>query len=523
MKPSAPVLFIGLDSADPGLLQQWGQAGLLPSLHSLRQRSLRGTAILPAGLGSGAMWVSLFTGVSPARHGRYFGRQPDAGAYRVAAFEPNALKQEPVWLAASRAGKRVAVVDVPVAPLADELKGIQIKDWGCHDPTFAGVRTCPPWLADEVRARHGSDPVGPCDRPRKGIAAYRQFRNRLLQRIDTKTQLLCHYLQEGGWDLFMAVFGDAHCVAHQCWHLHDAGHPLHDPAYARACGNPVQDVYVALDRAVGRILAAVAEGTTVILFAGSGMGPNYTGNHLLDEALLRLEGVAPSRGRQTVQAIKQVYRRVLPDTARSRLGSLGDRVDELSLARDRARRRCYAIPHNDLSGAIRFNVAGREAKGRVRRGAEYDALCASLERDLMALADPDTGQRVVDAVLKTSDLYAGEHLDQLPDLLVVWNRERPITALSSEKTGVIRGTRMSQRTGDHTHRGAFLLAGPGIASGEIAEALRVESLAPTIAALLDIALPNSDGRVIAFEPITPRFDSAVAMPGDRSGAARRGS
>ena len=84
---SARVLFIGLDSADPGLLQQWGKAGLLPSLQSLRQRSLKGTTILPPGLGSGAMWGSLFTGVSPARHGRYFGRQLDAGAYRVAASQ----------------------------------------------------------------------------------------------------------------------------------------------------------------------------------------------------------------------------------------------------------------------------------------------------------------------------------------------------------------------------------------------------------------------------------------------------
>jgi predicted AlkP superfamily phosphohydrolase/phosphomutase len=192
---------------------------------------------------------------------------------------------------------------------------------------------------------------------------------------------------------------------------------------------------------------------------------------------------------------------VLPDKFRSWLGPLGDRLDELSLAGDRARRKFYSIPHNDLSGAIRFNVAGREPKGRVRRGAEYDALCRSLQRDLMAVADPDTGQRVVDEVLKMSDLYAGERLDQLPDLLVVWNRDRPITALISEKTGLIRGSQMSQRTGDHTHTAAFFLAGPGILSGEVAAALRVECLAPTIAGLLNIALPNIDGRPIALEPV----------------------
>jgi hypothetical protein len=59
---------------------------------------------------------------------------------------------------------------------------------------------------------------------------------------------------------------------------------------------------------------------------------------------------------------------------------------------------------------------------------------------------------------------------------------------------------MNQRTGDHTHTAAFFLAGPGILSGEIAAALRVENIAPTIAALLNIALPNIDGRPIAPEP-----------------------
>jgi predicted AlkP superfamily phosphohydrolase/phosphomutase len=493
MKPSSRVVFIGLDSADPGLLRQWEQEGLLPSIHSLRQKSLQGDTILPPGLGTGAMWVSLYSGVSPARHGRYFGRQIEEDAYRVTAFHPNAVKQEPVWIAASRASKRVAVIDVPVAPLAEKLLGIQIKDWGAHDPVFPSVRTCPPSLAGEVTTRHGSDPVGPCDGPRKGAGALKEFCDRLVERVGRKAELACHYLNEGGWDLFMVGFGDSHCVAHQCWHLHDEGHPLHDPELRRAYGDPVKAVYIALDGAVGRMLECVSPETTVLLFAGSGMGPSYTGNHLLDEALRRLEGAQPTQGRRAVQAVKQIYRKTLPERVRSWLGPLGERVDESSLAGDRARRRFYSIPHNDLSGAIRFNVIGREPNGIVKRGGEYDALCDTLRRDLMELTNPDTGRSVVSDVLKTSDLYTGEYLDRLPDLLVVWNRERAISAIGSVKIGEIRGVRMSKRTGDHTHSGAFLACGPGVQPGELAEPVRVESFAPTIAALLGVALPGVDG------------------------------
>ena len=207
----SPVVFIGLDSADPALLLKWEQEGLLPSLGELRRRSLRGRVILPPGLGTGAMWVSLYSGVSPAKHGRYFGRQIEDDAYRVVPFRQDAVKQAPVWVAASQARKRVAVIDIPVAPLAEELTGIQIKDWGAHDPVFPSVRTCPPSLAEEVTARFGSDPAGNCDRPRKNFT---EFRDRLIERVDKKAQLACHFLQQGGWDLFMAAFGDSHCVAH---------------------------------------------------------------------------------------------------------------------------------------------------------------------------------------------------------------------------------------------------------------------------------------------------------------------
>lgn len=497
------VLFIGLDSADPRLLAGWAEQGLLPSLSTLLRDSLRGKARMPAGLGTGAMWTSLCNGVSPAKHGRYFGRQPRANAYKVEKFDPSEMHSEPIWSAASRQGKRVAIIDVPVAPLCEQLVGIQIKDWGTHDPVFAEVRTVPRELAAEVRSRFGVDPVGSCDAVMEGALDYRRFRDRLIQRVAKKADLACHYLEQGGWDLFMVIFADAHCVGHQGWHLHDVNHPLHDPSYNESFGDPVKDVYIALDAAIGELLSGIDPGTTVVLFAGSGMGPNYTGNHLLDEVLRRLEGVAPAPTRKAVEAVRHVYRRVLPASVRAWLGPFADRVDESSLVADRARRKFYAIPHNDLSGAIRFNIAGREPSGQLRPGAECESICAQLRRELLELVNPDTGKPVVDKVLKTSEVFEGAETNPLPDLLVVWNREGPIAALSSPKIGEVRGVRLSRRTGDHMPEAMLYARGPKISAGDLSEAVAVERIAPTMAALLGIALPNVDGQPIA-EIAAPR-------------------
>ena len=55
---------------------------------------------------------------------------------------------------------------------------------------------------------------------------------------------------------------------------------------------------------------------------------------------------------------------------------------------DRARRKAFAVVHNDISGAIRINMVGREPKGKVKPGAELEAFCAQLTQDLVQAFAP---------------------------------------------------------------------------------------------------------------------------------------
>ena len=224
------------------------------------------------------------------------------------------------------------------------------------------------------------------------------------------------------------------------------------------------------------------------------MGPNYTGNHLLDDALRRLEGLPLTPARTAVPNRQARYRKVLPDLVRSWLGPLGDRVEEMSLASERGGRLCYAIPHNDLSGAVRFNVVGREPSGRVKRGEEYDALCASLRRDLMELRNPDTGTPVVSDVLKTSDRTSVGI--SISCLTCWWLESR--AADFGDRVGEDRrdpGFRMRNVQGI-TRPTVFSSRVDPDDVAELADPVPVENFAPTIAALLGVALPDVDGSTI---------------------------
>lgn len=73
------------------------------------------------------------------------------------------------------------------------------------------------------------------------------------------------------------------------------------------------------------------------------------------------------------------------------------------------------------NGQVWINLKGREAQGIVRPGSEYqqvrDAVIAELSHNWR---DPQTGEPVVERVIKKEDAYDGPYLFKAPDLVVVY-------------------------------------------------------------------------------------------------------
>ena len=121
-------------------------------------------------------------------------------------------------------GRRVCVIDVPKAPLATRLNGLQISDWGNHD--FENEpRSYPTELIGEVSRRFGTDPVGSCDRRHADESSLASLRDALVERLNRKAALSEHCLAQGGFDLFLTTFSESHCAGHHFWHVHDRAHP----------------------------------------------------------------------------------------------------------------------------------------------------------------------------------------------------------------------------------------------------------------------------------------------------------
>ena len=522
-----PMLILGIDAADRHLVRGWADDGSLPNFARLFATSAHGDSRNATGMVAGTVWPTFYTGVLPGRTGRFRGTtQFVTGTYEHADIDFDRHGFPAFWTRLSEAGLSSTVVDAPYAFLSDAPGVTQIVDWCSHSAWKDGVTSStPPALAADTRHRYGRDPVGKCDFARVDtIDDLRRFRDGLIERVGMRVAQTRDLLAEQPGDVFLQVFSECHCAGHQLWHLHDPDHPLHDPALVAALGgDPLKAVYQAVDSAVGELLDAIPADGSALVFCSHGIGPAYSGTHLLDEILLQLEGRNSPRKRQGVaQAMVATWTR-LPQAVRTALTplqkALWPKLKANLVQPGKSGRKYFEIIVNDASAGVRINLKGREPRGVVEPGAEYDAICAMLSRELLEIANPDTGRPLISRVLKASDVYRGDRVAQLPDLLVLWDRSGPIHRASGASIGEISSKFVfaNHRTGDHTEDdGLFFFVGPGFPAREL-EQVSVADLAPTIAALQGVTMPETDG-----EPIV-EICQARAKAAGPSGRHKAGS
>jgi predicted AlkP superfamily phosphohydrolase/phosphomutase len=202
--------------------------------------------------------------------------------------------------------------------------------------------------------------------------------------------------------------------------------------------------------------------------------------------------------------VKDWLRPALAQIRRAR--DRGDSLPRWSL--DPRLSRAFLVDNGLAVGGIRLNLRGREPQGLVSPGAEEQALSRQLAQDLEGIRNLDSGRPMIRQVSRTADLYEGEYLSLLPDLLVAWSEEAPIGSatvgsgaratvrLGSDRVGELVGTNRYGRTGDHRSEGLFVAAGAGIGPGRLSRSVSVMDFAPTLAALLDVEVPSPDGQPI---------------------------
>jgi predicted AlkP superfamily phosphohydrolase/phosphomutase len=499
-----PLIILGLDAGDPGFIRRWAQAGYLPTIASVMERGCWGRTGGPELVSEHGAWVSLFSGISRGQHGYYYFRQLKPGTYDLEAVTGLDVDALPFWSYLRGRDKRVAIFDVPDSRPLPGLPGVQLANWATHsnwDPDHFATAAEPAELLSEVRRNFGPQLVT-IENNKSTVAEDRQIYHQLLDQVQKKGALCRHLLARDRFDLVVTVFAGSHVANHQFWKYRPEVQDGAEGAEGELT-HAIRNVYQAIDREVGLLVAQLPRESNVFIVSSVGMEDDYPTTGLI-EAFCRQLGYQASPAPTGVSLRPlDLARRIVPEAWRTALSRHLPRekrerllADQFRAGTDWRKTTAFAIPASYTS-FIRVNLRGREPQGVVEPGAEYEALLDRIEADLRQLVDPQTNEQAVTRVARTVELFRCDPHVSLPDLFIAWKPGRFMRRVVHPRAELVQKKPDFYRRSDHSSNGFVAAAGPSIQKRGALGEVEVLNLAPTFLSLLGESIPQTlPGQVI---------------------------
>lgn len=492
------------DSPSLAVLDRMLAEGRLPTLAGLRGHGVWHELETPATHFAAGAFHTLYSGTELADHGLFYPFQwsaPDQRVRYTTAFPA----PPPVW--ERPGGPALAMDPYESRPPLTPPSGTVVSGWQFTDRVVLQPWSSPP--GENARLEDLFGPPAAVEEVfgRSSTRDLLRLRRDLLTSSGRAADAAALLLSESSYDLAWLTFSAGHVAGHQFWDLSQVPDDA-DPATRRVLGGALEEVYQSVDAAFGRVLAALPEGTDLVVTSPVGMDVNTSRADLLPEMLDAVLSGGPRDSEDTGSGFVWKLRAAVPTGLRARVASaLPDRValaltERLELrGQDWTATRAFAQPA-DNQGYVRLNLRGRERDGIVEP-AEAEALMDAIASGLMTFCDPD-GTPACKAVERVADTFdTGVHSDRLPDLIVRWS-DRPATQLTgvvSERFGAVaRRGHGSGRSGNHTAGDAWALVVPGASRARMpSRSPRLVDIAATAA-----ALAGRDAADLPGEPLLER-------------------
>jgi predicted AlkP superfamily phosphohydrolase/phosphomutase len=519
-----PIVVLGLDAFEPDLLRRWLAEGRLPFLSSQIEKGIH--VPLSSWILTDVPWPSLTQGVSPATHAFYTHIQLKRGTVEIERIDAHHCRRLPFWADLRGKGFKIAVLDVPKTFPIEGVDGVQVCGWGEHYALLPRPQSLPANLIGELQAKFGSYVHPPELTPAPSRLWERKTRRHLLENLERKRRATEHLLGLDDWDVFFSVFADVHYADHQFLHHADPSHWAHDPDAPAELKEALPVIASRLDAALASVCQRLSPDTTLLLLSVHGIAANYSGNEMVPWLLERMGVMVPAPRVEATNAVgrvlgwtgklrslvpggvrKFINTRLIPDAVHDRAQS-----SHFGASVDWPRTRAFLLPSDHFQACISFNLRGREPNGIVEPGAEADALYEMIRAHFLRLENADTGRPAVAQVLRSSDLFSGPHLSELPDIIVDWAHDQPIQRIRHPEFGTMSlPPGFEPRRSQHTARGFLIASGPGIDTRAKLAGASILDIAPTILHMLGQPVPEDmEGRILHELLSEPRASEAAA-------------
>lgn len=491
---SGKVVILGLDGGTWGVLDRFVARGLMPNLGRLVEDGYRADLLSTVPPITPVAWSSMVTGTNPGKHGvfGFLSGRDEPGGYSPPPVSSATLAAPALWRMASDAGLRSIVLSVPLTYPAEPVNGYMVT--GMFTPGNLPGATHPPDLMGRL-VEHGSMPKFQLDFTRRrergrgdevlrralsdGAAEYFRDLDEVQERLLDATRLL----SREPWDFLMAVLIGTDRLQHVFWDAIDAYEERPDSPVSRH----IAEFYRRTDDAIGEFARLAGDRGHVMLVSDHGFGACAgrfaVGRWLVDEGYSvyrprRLYATARSVADRL--GVKKLVHRVLGGRKVSRI------IRNESVPLDWERSRAYFAAG---TYGVRVNLKGRESKGIVEPGEEYESLRSEIRERALRVKDAVSGKQIFSHAWYREELYEGPEVSWAPDIvlgpdpglgcaLIAGDPGRPGLVLPSPKS-----------RGSHRPEGIFLLSGPGVRGPKRHAVADIVDVAPTALRLLGVAVP----------------------------------
>ncbi|MFO8013081.1 MAG: alkaline phosphatase family protein [Phycisphaerae bacterium] len=498
------VLVIGLDGMSQEALAAVTGRGAVPALASLLDGSVSGVLESTVPPFTCPAWPTMCTGVGPGRHGvfSFIHRDPKEGRDGARIVASSDMHAPRFWQLAAEAGRRAAVLYVPTMYPADHVEPLFVSGFPGPDRPDVGAvyppeaepplrRAIPEFQESNIHMQIRSQPGETPEAAR--LRSIREHAEAEARRVRSTFD----FAARERLDLAMVVFSYPDRVFHPYYGcVVTEGDDV--PADHLALRDAIDAGFRRIDGAIGHLLETFGEPATVLVVSDHGFtrkrGAFYVGECLRQAGLLKPAGLR--------YLLSRLTRRGRVDDAAANLLAEDPWIDPSINWR-----KTKVFAAHDHERGLFVNLAGRGPTGVVAAD-EYDDVLDRAREAVVAVRDPETGERPVRSARRREEVYAGPYVDRAPDLVLEmesgWHLRRK---LASRRRGRIPLRRADGVMGIHHPDGILLASGSAVRSGAVLERAHLADVAATVLALAGLAPAEPlDGRVL---------DEVVDVPSDR--------
>jgi len=500
------LVVIGWDGATWDLLDPWLEAGELPNLAELMESGSCGSVkSTPLPL-SPAAWSTIVTGQNPGKHGVFdwFERKPNS--YDVDYVHTGRIATKTIWQYINEAGKRMGVFSLPMIYPAVPIDGFMVS--GMAAPSASAAQFAYPHnLLAELEKN-----MGPFLLTEEEIFQYGResvYVKSLLAWLEYQNEVVQYLIKNKICDVNLFVFMQSDHAQHKLWRYIDPSFPNYDRDHDPQFQDALFRVYQAMDETLGELMRSIDDETNLIILSDHGAGPChgivYINRWLREEGLLNINQDFNTRIKSWL-AKRDLVLRSYQLISKVGLGWIANLVSKP--ARDRVLSAFLSFDDVDWTntkaysrgafGQIFINLEGREPKGIVKPGEEYEQLISEIMKKLANLKHPDTGEHLITDIRRREEEIHGPYVERAADIMFSVQDYLYQSSVKFDVEGEgILGKSEYDDSGTHRPDGILVMTGPGLKQGERILGANVEDITPTLLALAGVPVPNNlDGRIL---------------------------